>query len=81
MAFNSEVPAGRPRCGMTEESQACVLYLMNCYKQELTGRNFFELAAQLTKRETYMIDSANIRYANEKIKPGYFVQLNIPALQ
>lgn len=78
---NPDVPAGRPRCGLTDKSQACILYIMNCYKQELNGRNFYKLAAQLTGREEYMIDTDNLRYATVKIKPGHFAQLNIPALK
>jgi hypothetical protein len=54
---------------------------MNCYKQELTGRDFFKLAATLTGREEYMIETENLRYATTKIKPGAFAQLNIPALK
>lgn len=79
--LNQDVPAGRPRCGLTEKTQACVFYLMNCYKQELTGRDFYKLAAQLTGREEYMIETENLHYAMAKIKPGHFAQINIPALE
>ena len=78
---NEDVPSGRPRCGLTDKSQACVFYLMNWYKQELNGRDFYKLAAQLTGREEYMIETDNLRYATVKIKPGHFAQLNIPALK
>ncbi len=78
---NPDVPSGRPRCGLTDKSQACVFYLMNWYRQELNGRDFYKLAAQLTGREEYMIETDNLRYATVKIKPGNFAQLNIPALQ
>lgn len=78
---NPEVPAGRPRCGLTDKSQACVFYMLNWYKQELNGRDFYKLAAQLTGREEYMIETENLHYANIKIKPGHFAQLNIPALK
>ena len=78
---NPDVPAGRPRCGLTDKSQACVFYLMNWYKQELNGRDFYRLAAELTGREEYMIETDNLRYANMKIKPGNIAQLNIPALK
>lgn len=79
--INPEVPAGRPRCGLTDRSQACVLYIMNCYKQDLNGRDFYKMAAKLTDREDYMIETENLRYATVKIKPGHFAQLNIPALK
>lgn len=78
---NPDVPAGRPRCGLTDKSQACVFYMLNWYKQELNGRDFYKLTAQLTGREEYMIETDNLRYANVKIKPGHFAQLNIPALK
>jgi hypothetical protein len=78
---NPDVPAGRPRCGLTDKSQACVFYLMNWYKQELNGRDFYRLAAELTGREEYMIETDNLRYASIKIKPGNIAQLNIPALK
>lgn len=81
VVINEDVPAGRPRCGLTDKSQACVFYLMNWYKQELNGRDFYKLAAQLTGREDYMIETDNLRYATVKIKPGHFAQLNIPALK
>lgn len=78
---NPDVPTGRPRCGLTDKSQACIFYMLNWYKQELNGRDFYKLAAQLTGREEYMIETDNLRYANVKIKPGHFAQLNIPALK
>lgn len=79
--INPDVPQGRARCGLTEKSQACVFYVMNCYKQELTGRDFYKLAATLTGREEYMIENENMRYSTTRIKPGAFAQLNIPALK
>ena len=81
VVLNNDIPAGRPRCGLTDQSQACVFYVMNCYKQELTGRDFYALAATLTGREAFMIETENLRYANVKIKPGQFAQLSIPALK
>lgn len=81
VVLNDDVPQGRARCGLTEASQACIFYIMNWYKQELTGRDFYKLAAQLTGREEYMIETENLRYATVKIKPGAIVQLNIPALK
>lgn len=78
---NPDTPSGRPRCGLTDKNQACIFYILNWYKQELNGRDFYKLAAQLTGREEYMIESENMHYANVKIKPGHFAQLNIPALK
>lgn len=81
VVVNADVPSGRPRCGLTDKSQACVFYLMNWEKQELNGRDFYKLAAYFTGREEYMIETENLRYATVKIKPGHFAQLNIPALK
>ena len=81
VVLNADVPSGRPRCGLTDKSQACVFYLMNWEKQELNGRDFYKLAAYFTGREEYMIETENLRYATVKIKPGHFAQLNIPALK
>ena len=81
VVLNPDVPKGRPRCGLTDKSQACIFYIQNWYKQELNGRDFYKMAAQLTGREEYMIETDNLRYATVKIKPGYFAQLNIPALK
>jgi len=81
VAWNEETPKGRVRCGKTDSSQACTFYILNSFKQDLTGRDFFKLAAQLTGREEFMIETENMQYATTKIKPGFFVQLNIPALK
>ena len=81
VAWNEETPKGRVRCGKTDPSQACTFYVLNSFKQDLTGRDFFKLAAQLTGREEFMIETENMQYATTKIKPGFFVQLNIPALK
>lgn len=81
VVLNPDVPQGRVRCGLTDQSQACVFYVMNWYKQELNGRSFYKLAAQLTGREEHMIETENIRYSLVKIAPGHFAQLNIPALK
>ena len=78
---NPDVPKGRTRCGLTERTQGCVLYIMNAQKQEMEAREFYELASQLTGRQRFIIETGNMRYANTKIRPGYFVQLNIPPLQ
>lgn len=81
VVINSEVPRGRARCGVAEKTQGCVLYIMNPQRQDLSGRDFYDLAAQLTGRQRFMIETGNMRYANTKIRPGEIAQLNIPALQ
>lgn len=79
--WNPDTPKGRVRCGRTEPSQACTFYILNSYKRELNGRDFYKLAAKMTGREEFMIETENMQYSTTKIKPGYFAQLNIPALK
>ena len=78
---NPEVPKGRSRCGIAEKTQGCVLYIMNPQRNELNGRDFYDLAAQLTGRQRFVIETGNMRYSTVKIKPGNIAQLNSPPLQ
>ena len=80
VVMNPEVPQGRARCGIAEKTQGCVLYIMNPQRQELNARDFYDLAAQLTGRQRFVIETSNMRYSNVKIRPGDIVQLNIPPL-
>lgn len=80
VVVNAEVPHGRARCGMAEAGQGCVLYLMNPQRQELNARDFYDLAAQLTGRQRFVIETGNMRYSNVKIRPGEIGQFNIPPL-
>lgn len=81
VVVNSEVPRGRARCGVAEKTQGCVLYIMNPQRQELSASDFYDLAAQLTGRQRFVIDTGNMRYSNVKIRPGEIGQFNIPPLQ
>ena len=81
VVVNPEVPKGRSRCGIAERTQGCVLYVMNPQRQELNGRDFYDLASQLTGRQRFVIETGNMRYSSVKIKPGNIAQLNIPPLQ
>lgn len=81
VVVNPEVPQGRSRCGVAEKTQGCVLYVMNPQRQELNGRDFYDLASQLTGRQRFVIETGNMRYSSVKIKPGSIAQLNIPPLQ
>lgn len=77
---NIEVPLGRARCGVAEKTQGCVLYIMNPQRQELSARDFYDLASQLTGRQKFVIETGNMRYSNTKIRPGDVAQINIPPL-
>jgi len=81
VVLNPEVPKGRSRCGMVEKTQGCVLYVMNPQRQELNGRDFYDLASQLTGRQRFVIETGNMRYSSVKVRPGAIAQLNIPPLQ
>ena len=81
VVINPEVPQGRSRCGVAEKTQGCVLYVMNPQRQDLNGRDFYDLASQLTGRQRFVIETGNMRYSSVKIKPGNIAQLNIPPLQ
>lgn len=80
VVVNSEVPKGRARCGVAERLQGCVLYIMNPQRQDMNARDFYDLASQLTGRQRFVIETGNMRYANQKIRPGEIAQLNIPPL-
>ncbi|MBO6290626.1 MAG: hypothetical protein J6N45_09965 [Alphaproteobacteria bacterium] len=80
VVINSDVPAGRNRCGLVEQHQGCVLYIMNPHTQEVTGKDFYSTAAQWTQRQRYLIETGNMHYSNTRIKPGYIAQINIPPL-
>lgn len=80
VVVNSEVPRGRARCGVAERSQGCVLYIMNPQKQDMSAKDFYDIASQMTGRQRFMIETGNMRYANARIRPGDIAQLNIPPL-
>ena len=81
VVVNPEVPKGRARCGLVDRTQGCVMYIMNPQRQEVNARDFYDLAAQLTGRQRFVIDTSNMRYSNTKIRPGAIAQINIPPLQ
>ena len=78
---NSEIPKGRPRCGLAQKGQGCVLYLMNTQRREIEGRDFFESASVMLGVPRFQIETANIRYSTKRIPPGYIALLNIPPTQ
>lgn len=77
---NSEVPRGRARCGVADRTQGCVLYIMNPQRKNVKAKDFYDMAAQMTGRQRFMIETGNMRYANTEIRPGDIAQLNIPPL-
>lgn len=81
IVINPEVPKGKARCGVAEKTQGCVLYIMNPQRRDLDGRDFYDLASQLTERQRFVIETGNMRYSGVKIRPGEIAQINIPPLQ
>ena len=81
VVVNAEVPRGRARCGVAERTQGCVLYIMNPQRRDLQGRDFYDLASQLTGRQRFVVETGNMRYSSVKIRPGDIAQINIPPLQ
>lgn len=81
VVVNAEVPRGRARCGIAERTQGCVLYIMNPQRRDLQGRDFYDLASQLTGRQRFVVETGNMRYSTVKIRPGDIAQINIPPLQ
>ena len=71
VVINPDVPKGRTRCGASERTQGCVLYIMNPQRQELEGRDFYDWAAQLTNRQRFVIETANMRYAELPIGSSF----------
>ena len=77
---NAEIPKGRPRCGIAQKGQGCVLYLMNAQRREVEAKDFFSMASDILGVPKFQIETANIRYAIMRIPPGYIALLNIPPL-
>ncbi|MBR1945815.1 MAG: hypothetical protein IJ846_05970 [Alphaproteobacteria bacterium] len=78
---NAEIPKGRPRCGIAQKGQGCVLYIMNAQRREVEGKEFFGMAADILGVPKFQIETANIRYAIVRIPPGYIALLNVPPVQ
>ena len=77
---NAEIPKGRPRCGIAQKGQGCVLYLMNAQRREIEAKEFFSMASDVLGVPKFQIETANIRYATMRIPPGYIALLNIPPM-
>lgn len=77
---NAEIPKGRPRCGIAQKGQGCVLYLMNAQRREIEAKEFFSMASDVLGVPKFQIETANIRYATQRIPPGYIALLNIPPM-
>ena len=61
VVINSEVPRDA-RCGVAEKLRVASYISANPQRQDLNGRDFYDLAAQLTGRQRFMIETGNMRY-------------------
>ena len=80
VVYNAEIPKGRPRCGIAQKGQGCVLYLMNAQRREMEAKEFFNMASDMLNIPKFQIETSNIRYATMRIPPGYIALINVPPL-
>ena len=80
VVMNDEIPKGRPRCGVAQPGQGCVLYIMNASRSGKEAREFFELSAKMADVQTFQVDTNNVKYATKMIPPGYIALINIPPI-
>ncbi|MCQ2914011.1 MAG: hypothetical protein MJ247_02320 [Alphaproteobacteria bacterium] len=75
---NTEIPTGRPRCGIAQKGQGCVLYIMNATRREMAARDLFQMASDMTEVPKFQIETHNTMYAPQTIPPGYIALINVP---
>ena len=78
---NPDITTRMRRCGTTDNTSACILYIVNHTRYDRLAESFFDDAVKLTGRQKYLISIENPQYAKMKIPPGYFVEVKIPALK
>ncbi|GHU02090.1 hypothetical protein FACS1894186_6120 [Alphaproteobacteria bacterium] len=78
---NPEITGSLNRCGIPDRNIECVYYFANPYRQEKEARAFYDIVAQLTGVQRYMVETSNLRYAGQLIKPGHIAQFRIPAVR
>ena len=75
---NEDIKQPLKPCGVAENKEYCVLYLVNFHSQERKVADFFSLANQMTARPMFEITPENASYANVLIPPGYLMEIKIP---
>ncbi len=78
VVVNQDITRKLPRCGLIDRGQACVLYIVNHTRYDKKAREFFDEAVRLTEVQKYSISIANPKYAETRIPPGHFAQIQIP---
>ncbi len=76
---NTDIREPLKRCGMVSMNDACVLYVMNNFSYEKQAKDFFDTVSNLMQRPLSLVTSENIHYQTQRIKPGYFAEIKIPA--
>ena len=67
-------------CGSVASSESCLMYILNNKHYDKIAEDFFEEVAQKSQRPMKAIREINFNYAKSLIKPGYFAEIIVPAL-
>lgn len=78
---NPDIQERFPLCGLTSQTEPCILYVMNSTRYEQYAEDYFETAQRLTGRSVPNISVENAIYSKLRIPPGYFAEIKIPSLR
>ena len=78
---NPDIQERFPLCGLTSQTEPCILYIMNSTRYEKYAEDYFEEAQRLTGRSIPNISVENAVYAKVPIYPGWFAEIKIPSLR
>lgn len=76
---NTDITKRLERCGRSDNTAPCIIYIMNHTRVDQTAEYFFDSAAQLTGRLKQWIELDNQNYRKMRIPPGYFAEIKIPS--
>ena len=78
---NPDIQGRFPLCGLTAQTEPCILYIMNTDRYEHYSEDYFKEAARLTGRSDVNISVENAVYSKLRIPSGYFAEIKIPSLR
>jgi hypothetical protein len=78
IVHNPEINTPLNRCGTVGRNYDCVYYFVNPYRRDMEARELFAIVADLNDVQKFRIDTANLRYANQIIRPGFIGQFLVP---
>lgn len=81
VVVNKDISAPLERCGRTDKTAPCVMYIMNASRYDQKAENFFDDIVRLLERSKYAIAIENPQYAQSKIPPGHFAQIKVPVIR